>query len=76
MASRLANDEKEVYCYTFEATNTNTTGSGAYACIKNIINEDDLYPKIYNIFLDITPVIVEGHDLEYPENNIWHDGDE
>ena len=48
IASRLS-DEAEVYCYTFGATNTNTTGSGAYACIKNVINEDDLYPKIYNV---------------------------
>ena len=47
VASRLA-DKNEVFCYTFGATNTNTTGSGAYACIKNVINEDDLYPKIYN----------------------------
>jgi hypothetical protein len=42
-------DDNEVYCYTFGATNTNITGSGAYAEIKNIINEDDLYPKIYNV---------------------------
>ena len=48
VASRLTN-VGEVFCYTFGATNTNTTGSGAYACIKNVINEDDLYPKIYDI---------------------------
>lgn len=28
------------------------------------------------VFLGITPVIVEGCDLEHPENNLWHDGDE
>ena len=28
------------------------------------------------IFLGKTPVIVEGRDLEHPENNEWHDGDE
>ena len=50
VAARLTEDRNgEVYCYTFGATNTNTKGSGAYGCIKNIINEDDLYPKIYNV---------------------------
>ena len=48
VASRLANSG-EVYCYTFGATNVNKSGSGAYACIKNVINEDDLYPKINNV---------------------------
>ncbi|MBR4315256.1 MAG: hypothetical protein IKP66_10135, partial [Lachnospiraceae bacterium] len=47
VAKELKKDS-EVYCYTFGATNTNTEGSGANSYIKNIINEDDLYPKIYN----------------------------
>ncbi|MDO5564594.1 MAG: hypothetical protein Q4F88_05135 [Eubacteriales bacterium] len=41
-------DDGEVYAYTFGATNCNSSGTGAYAEIKNVINEDDLYPKIYN----------------------------
>ena len=38
----------ETYTYTFGAPNTTTGGSTANANIKNIINEDDLIPKVVN----------------------------
>lgn len=46
IANRLVNDG-EVYCYTF-GTTSGGSSSGVNREIKNVINEDDLIPKLNN----------------------------
>ena len=50
IAAEVANElikDGEVYCYTFGAT-SGSDSSGVNREIKNVINEDDLIPKLYN----------------------------
>ena len=50
IAAEIANElvkDGEVYCYTFGATSGNSS-SGVNREIKNVINEDDLIPKLNN----------------------------
>ena len=46
VAKGLIDNGNETFCYTFGAPKNNTDGSGVYSNIKNIINEDDLIPKL------------------------------